>query len=116
MNTIGKILLVSSLCFVAYSSPMRGNPVSVTVEKQGTVVQHEVSQQDQNAFISTQVRVALRNIPGFVEDKVMIKADKGVVTLSGTVADENTKASLEKSAQSVPGVTFVKNDIKVENK
>ena len=111
MNTIGKLLFASSLCLLAYGFPLQSNTLSTTIEKN---IQHEVPQQDQNAFISTQVVVALRSVPGFVEDKVVIKADKGVVTLSGTVADENIKASLEKSAKSVPGVVSVKNDLKIE--
>lgn len=114
-------MYVASLCLMACNFPMWGEmnsptPVKVTIEKQGTEMKHELPQQDQNAFITSQVRVALRNNPAFAEDKIIIKTEKGVVTLTGNVADENIKASLEKSAKAVPGVDSVKNELKIEKK
>jgi osmotically-inducible protein OsmY len=114
MNTNSKLLFVLSLGLLVFGSPLSGNSVSETLEKHGTQTQFEVSPQDQSAFLSSQVRVALRNIPGFVEDKVNIQSEGGVVTLSGSVQDENTKVLLEKTAKSIPGVVTVKNDLKVE--
>jgi len=121
MNMDRKLLFVSSLCLLVWGSPVQGDmnssvPMTVTIEKKVSGSQGVLPQEDQNAYITSQVRVALRNIPGFVEDKVIIKTDRGVVTLTGTVADENVKTMLEENANSVIGVDSVKNDLKIEKK
>jgi osmotically-inducible protein OsmY len=119
MNTNRQLLFVTSLLLIAGSSPVWGEtaaPVKVTMEKVGALPKNTLPAEDQNAFIATEVRVAFRTIPGFAEDKIMIKADKGVVTLTGNVANENMKASLEKMAKEVPGVVSVKNELKVDKK
>lgn len=120
MNTNNKILVVSTLCLMC-TSPVWAEmndpaPITVTIEKQADEMKQEFSQREQNASIVSKVRVAFKNIPGFVEDKVMIKADKGVITLTGNVADEKMKAAFEKEAKSVAGVDSVKNELKVDKK
>lgn len=121
MKTNKKILIAISLCLMGWCAPGWSDanspaPISITIEKQGTEMKHEVPQQDQDAFITSQVRVAFRNVPGFAEDKVMIKTDKGIVTLTGNVVDENIKNNLEKSAKGINGVKAVKNELKIEKK
>jgi len=50
-----------------------------------------------------------------LEDKVTVKASDGVVTLTGKVNDKSDKALAEDTVENLPGVSRVKNDIKVES-
>ena len=50
-----------------------------------------------------------------LEDKVTVKASDGVVTLTGKVKDQGDKALAEDTVENLPGVTHVKNEIKVES-
>lgn len=47
-------------------------------------------------------------------DHVKVKAEDGVVTLTGTVQDKDDKALAADTVENLPGVVSVKNDIKVE--
>lgn len=49
-----------------------------------------------------------------LEDKVKVKANDGVVTLTGTVQDKDDRALAADTVENLPGVVSVKNDIKVE--
>ncbi|MDP1579860.1 MAG: BON domain-containing protein [Candidatus Didemnitutus sp.] len=49
-----------------------------------------------------------------LEDKVKVKANGGVVTLTGTVQDKDDRALAADTVENLPGVVSVKNDIKVE--
>jgi hyperosmotically inducible periplasmic protein len=51
-----------------------------------------------------------------LEDHVKVKANDGVVTLTGTVQDNDEKALAADTVENLPGVTSVKNEIKVESK
>jgi hyperosmotically inducible protein len=48
-------------------------------------------------------------------DHVKVKANDGVVTLSGTVEDKDDKALAVDTVENLPGVVGVKNDIKIES-
>jgi hyperosmotically inducible periplasmic protein len=50
-----------------------------------------------------------------LEDHVKVKADDGIVTLSGTVQDEDDKALAADTVENLPGVTRVKNEIKIKS-
>ena len=50
-----------------------------------------------------------------LEDTVTVKASDGIVTLTGKVKDKGDKALAEDTVESLPGVTRVKNEIKVES-
>jgi osmotically-inducible protein OsmY len=50
-----------------------------------------------------------------LEDTVTVKASDGVVTLTGKVKDKGDKALAEDTVENLPGVTRVKNEIKVES-
>jgi len=50
-----------------------------------------------------------------LEDTVTVKASDGVVTLTGKVKDKGDKALAEDTVENLPGVSRVKNDIKVES-
>ena len=50
-----------------------------------------------------------------LEDHVKVKADDGVVTLTGTVQDKDDKALAEDTVENLPGVTRVKNEITVKS-
>jgi osmotically-inducible protein OsmY len=49
-----------------------------------------------------------------LEDHVKVKAEDGVVTLTGTVQDKDDKALAADTVENLPGVTTVKNDIVVK--
>jgi osmotically-inducible protein OsmY len=51
-----------------------------------------------------------------LEDNVKVKANDGIVTLTGTVQDKDDKALAADTVENIPGVTSVKNEIKVESK
>lgn len=50
-----------------------------------------------------------------LEDHVKVHAKDGVVTLTGTVADKDDKALAEDTVENLPGVTAVRNEIKVKS-
>jgi len=53
------------------------------------------------------------NYHSVLDDRVKVKADDGMVTLSGTVQDKDQKDLAEDTVKNLPGVTSVKNDITV---
>jgi osmotically-inducible protein OsmY len=50
-----------------------------------------------------------------LEDHVKVKANDGIVTLTGTVQDKDQKDLAVDTVQNLPGVTTVKNEIKIES-
>jgi hyperosmotically inducible periplasmic protein len=50
-----------------------------------------------------------------LEDHVKVKANDGVVTLSGTVQDKDERALAQDTVENLPGVTKVKNDITIKS-
>jgi osmotically-inducible protein OsmY len=50
-----------------------------------------------------------------LEDHVKVQASDGVVTLTGTVQDAEAKALAEDTVENLPGVTRVKNEIKIKS-
>jgi len=50
-----------------------------------------------------------------LEDHVKVKANDGVVTLTGTVQDKDDKALAADTVENLPGVTSVKNEIVVKS-
>lgn len=55
------------------------------------------------------------NYQTVLEDHVKVKANDGVVTLTGTVADKDLKNLAADTVENLPGVVSVKNEIKVES-
>jgi osmotically-inducible protein OsmY len=55
------------------------------------------------------------NFRTVLEDHVKVKAEDGVVTLTGTVQDKDDKALAEDTVENLPGVTHVKNEIKIKS-
>jgi hyperosmotically inducible protein len=51
-----------------------------------------------------------------LEDHVKVKANDGVVTLTGVVQDKDEKALAADTVENLPGVTRVQNDIRVTSK
>ena len=54
------------------------------------------------------------NYKTVLEDHVKVKANDGVVTLTGAVQDKDDKALAEDTVQNLPGVTSVRNDITID--
>jgi osmotically-inducible protein OsmY len=61
-----------------------------------------------------QAAKASYNYRTVLEDCVKVKAQDGVVTLSGTVQDNDAKVLAVDTVENLPGVTSVKNEIKVK--
>ncbi|HZP58772.1 MAG TPA: BON domain-containing protein [Opitutaceae bacterium] len=55
------------------------------------------------------------NYHAILQDRVKVKAQDGVVTLTGTVPDKNQKTLAEDTVSDLPGVVDVNNQIKVES-
>jgi osmotically-inducible protein OsmY len=53
------------------------------------------------------------NFRTVLEKQVRVKADDGIVTLTGTVLDREQKALAEDTVRNLPGVTGVKNELEV---
>jgi osmotically-inducible protein OsmY len=68
---------------------------------------HETDRKIENAA------KASYNFRTVLEDHVKVTANDGVVTLTGTVQDKDDKALAEDTVENLPGVTRVKNEIKV---
>lgn len=50
-----------------------------------------------------------------LEDHVKVKANDGIVTLTGTVQDNDERALAVDTVENIPGVTAVKNEIKIKS-
>jgi osmotically-inducible protein OsmY len=50
-----------------------------------------------------------------LEDHVKVKANDGIVTLTGTVQDKDDKALAADTVENLPGVMGVKNEIKIKS-
>ena len=55
------------------------------------------------------------NYQTVLEDHVKVKANDGVVTLTGTVADKDLKDLAADTVENLPGVVSIKNEIKIES-
>ena len=55
------------------------------------------------------------NYRSVLEDHVNVKVSDGVVTLTGTVHDKDDKALAADTVENLPGVTSVRNEIKVDS-
>lgn len=109
-----------SLFLLASASLMMGAPMlhlsavdkssdtmTVTVSKEVVKSDADVAKAVKDAFKKDQTMSVFA-------DKVDVKVDKGVVTLSGTVDSEKTKADFEARAKAVVGVDKVVNNIVVK--
>lgn len=56
------------------------------------------------------------NYRAVLEDRAKVKADDGIVTLTGTLLDRDEKALAEDTVKNLPGVKGVKNEIKVASR
>ncbi len=55
------------------------------------------------------------NYKTVLEDHVTVKADDGIVTLTGTVQDKDSKSLAEDTVNNIPGVLGVKNEIRIQS-
>src|ERR1700722_3680108 len=70
------------------------------------------------ASTDSKIEDAAKNSYNFhtvLEDKVNVKSDNGVVTLTGTVPDKDEKSLAEDTVSNLPGVLRVDNEITVES-
>ena len=69
---------------------------------------------DTDSKIETAAKASY-NYRTVLEGHVQVKADDGVVTLTGTVEDENQKALAVDTVENLPGVVSVTNDIAIKS-
>ena len=67
-----------------------------------------------DGWLWTKTRAVLAGADDLRESTINVDVDNAVVTLSGTVGSAAQKASAEKAAKSVEGVTSVKNNLTVQ--
>lgn len=79
-----------------------GSPIAL-------VASHETDRKIENAA------KASYNYRTVLEDHVKVKVKDGVVTLTGTVQDQDEKALAEDTVENLPGVTRVKNEITIKS-
>ncbi len=94
-------------------SPMKNNNLSLLVALIGSPIalfaSHETDRRIETAA------KASYNYRMVLEDHVKVKANDGIVTLTGTVQDADDKALAEDTVENLPGVTRVKNEIKIKS-
>lgn len=66
-----------------------------------------------DADMTSQVQAKINQDSGLQGKSVTVEASKGVVTLSGTVADDAQRTAASRYASTVPGVTQVVNNLQV---
>jgi osmotically-inducible protein OsmY len=66
-----------------------------------------------DAALAEKVKIALANDTGLRTLKLDVDANSGVVSLKGRVANDETKQRIQEVTQSVPGVTWVQNQVSV---
>jgi len=67
-----------------------------------------------DAVITTKVKAAIFNEPTLKSAEIKVDTYKGVVQLSGFVAERQDAATAANVASAVPGVESVKNDIRLK--
>ncbi|CAB3795260.1 hypothetical protein LMG28138_03842 [Pararobbsia alpina] len=80
----------------------------------GTSTEGTPKQQDH--ALAKSVRHALTKTKGLTSSGITVLAKNGVVTLNGTVPEQGQIALAGNSAQSVAGVTSVKNNVELAEK
>jgi hyperosmotically inducible periplasmic protein len=63
-----------------------------------------------------QAAKASYNYRAVLDNHVKVKADNGIVTLTGTVQDQDDKALAQDTVENLPGVTGVKNNLSVKSR
>ena len=66
-----------------------------------------------DAALAEKVKTALASDAGLKTLKLDVDANSGVVSLKGRVANDETKQRIQEVTQSVPGVTWVQNQVSV---
>lgn len=102
----------TSLFLLATSGFLLLAPTTHLVAMEGMMgVNHEMVMSD--ADLINAVNHALKSDMVLSAYNIDVKADKGVVTLSGKVDTDKAKMDVESSVMAVPGVLKVVNDITV---
>jgi hyperosmotically inducible protein len=93
----------------ASAGPSR--PSSSSSFENRLVAEEKTSASD--AALTAKVKTALANDAGLKTLKLDVDANSGVVSLKGRVANDETKQRIQEVTQSVPGVTWVQNQVSV---
>lgn len=73
----------------------------------------KVGQGANDWFLWTKTRAALATADNLEEGGISIDVENGVITLRGSVPDQNQKARAEQVARGIEGVTSVNNNLQV---
>jgi osmotically-inducible protein OsmY len=98
---------------MVYASQMKNKHLSLLVALIGSPIALFASHENDRR-IETAAKASY-NYRTVLEDHVKVKANDGIVTLTGTVQDKEEKALAEDTVQNLPGVTSVKNEIKIKS-
>jgi osmotically-inducible protein OsmY len=88
-----------------------GASTSFSSSESRTVTEEKSSASD--AALTAKVKTALANDAGLRTLKLDVDANSGVVSLKGRVDNDETKRRIQEITQSVPGVTWVQNQVSV---
>jgi len=87
------------------------SPSTSSSSEKKLVAEEKASASD--AALAEKVKSALANEAGLKTLKLEVDANSGVVSLKGRVANDETKQRIQEVTQSVPGVTWVQNQVSV---
>lgn len=80
----------------------------------GTDTKESTGQYIDSSVLTTKVKTAIFNEPTLKSSEITVQSYKGEVQLSGFVGSQKISNKATEVAQSVPGVTSVKNDLRVK--
>ena len=80
----------------------------------GTSTKESTGEYVDDTVITTRVKTAIFNEPSLKSGEINVETFKGIVQLSGFVADPASSGTATRVTQAVHGVKSVKNDIRVK--
>jgi osmotically-inducible protein OsmY len=103
MNMIKRVIPAIAILFTA---GLMGCASTAKTEGTGEYVDDTV--------VTAKVKTAILGEPGLKSAEINVETFKGVVQLSGFVSSQDNAANAVRVARAVPGVTSVKNDMRVK--
>ncbi len=108
-NNVMKMLLLVMMIFISSVS-------TFLVADFGTVFDNQTEiLSDTDQSIQQQVRLALQKNSSLNSNNIQFTVENGKVTLTGTVKSDSEKSIAATTVTNVPGVTWVQNDLVINN-
>lgn len=110
---MNKLIFLASAALLLVAPAFQYAAVNAYGQQQ-TVVPSDKAKIDEDTSRNVKDAIAAdRSLAPFAND-IVIKTDKGTVTLSGKVSSAKAKSDIETKAKNVPGVTRVINNIELK--